>query len=394
VTLVVGVLVVALGATLAVVLSSGSAAAQVQLQPANAAGPNPFTAPVTKATPSATPSVNLSGGSGQAKAVSGGTVGLYGGTENISSCDAEKMISFLAANPDKARAWAGVESITPSEIPAYVRSLTPVLLRVDTQVTNHGFSNGTATSFQAVLQTGTAVMVDASGVPRVRCSCGNPLLPPTTSSNESFTGTGWSNFQSGNVVIVEPATINVTVIILVDPDSGTWFGRPTGSDGAADHRVPPPTSTTPTPTTTGVPPSPTVPTAPVPPTTPSNPTAPASPTTSATPTLGKPFDSSQQGLGQVRPTTILLGGDPQSYVQNVTWTSWGGATATGTGTSTWVAPGESVSQGSQEQVTVVAFDLGTCDGTLMYQKVDWYFPEHGQTFDVNGSSPICPGNSS
>lgn len=250
-TLVVGVLVVALGATLAVVLSSGSAAAQVQLQPANAAGPNPFTAPVTKATPSATPSVNLSGGSGQAKAVSGGTVGLYGGTENISSCDAEKMISFLAANPDKARAWAGVESITPSEIPAYVRSLTPVLLRVDTQVTNHGFSNGAATSFQAVLQTGTAVMVDASGVPRVRCSCGNPLLPPTTSSNESFTGTGWSNFQSGNVVIVEPATINVTVIILVDPDSGTWFGRPTGSDGGADHRVPPPTSTTPTPTTTG-----------------------------------------------------------------------------------------------------------------------------------------------
>jgi hypothetical protein len=127
-----------------------------------------------------------------------------------------------------------------------VRSLTPVLLRVDTQVTNHGFSNGAATSFQAVLQTGTAVMVDASGVPRARCSCGNPLLPPSTTSNESFTGPSWPNFQSGNVVVVEPATVNVTVIILVDPDTGAWFGRPTGSDGGADHRVPPPTSTTPT----------------------------------------------------------------------------------------------------------------------------------------------------
>ena len=250
-TLVAGVLIVALAATLAVVLSSGKAAAQVQLQPTGAAGPNPFTAPVTKATASATPSVNLSGGSGAAKTVSGGTVGLYGGTEHVSSCDAEKMIAFLAANPDKARAWAGVESISPSEIPSYVRSLTPVLLRVDTRVTNHGFVNGSATSFQAVLQAGTAVMVDAQGVPRVRCACGNPLLAPITSSNESFSGTGWSNFQSGNVVVVEPATINVTVIIVVDPNSGVWFGRPTGSDGGDDHRVPPPTSATPTPTATG-----------------------------------------------------------------------------------------------------------------------------------------------
>lgn len=250
VSLVAAVLAAALAATLAVVLSSGQASAQVQLQPADSSGPNPFTAPVTKATPSAAPSVTLSGTAGQSKAVSGGTTGLYGGTERVSSCDAEKMISFLASNPDKARAWAGAEGITTSEIPAYVRSLTPVLLRIDTRVTNHGFSNGSATSFQAVLQTGTAVMIDARGVPRVRCACGNPLLPPSTTSSESYTGSGWSNFNSGNVVVVVPTTVNITVVVLLDPDTGTWFGRPTGTDGGADHKMPPPTGTTPTPTQT------------------------------------------------------------------------------------------------------------------------------------------------
>jgi hypothetical protein len=287
VPLVVGVLIVALVATLAVVLSTNQAAAQVQLQPAAATGPDPFTTPVTKATPSATPTVTLPGSSTQTKAVSGGTAGLYGGTEQASSCDAKKMISFLAANPDKGRAWASVEGIAPADIPAYVGSLTPVLLRVDTRVTNHGFSNGAATSFQAVLQTGTAVMVDSHGVPRVRCACGNPLLPPTAESNVSYTGTGWSNFQPGNVVIVVPASVQVTVIVLVNPDTGSWFGRPTGTDGGADHNVPPGGGTTPTPTPTTT----TTTTTPTPTPTTTTPTPPLTPTTT-TPTGPPPSPTS------------------------------------------------------------------------------------------------------
>ncbi|MGH3907098.1 MAG: DUF6777 domain-containing protein, partial [Pseudonocardiaceae bacterium] len=42
----------------------------------------------------------------------------------------------------------------------------------DTRVTNHGYRDGKATDRQAVLQAGTAVLVDEKGRPRVKCGCG------------------------------------------------------------------------------------------------------------------------------------------------------------------------------------------------------------------------------
>lgn len=50
--------------------------------------------------------------------------------------------------------------IKSNDIPAYVARLTPVILRTDTFVTNHGFAQGRATVVPAVLQAGTAVLVD------------------------------------------------------------------------------------------------------------------------------------------------------------------------------------------------------------------------------------------
>ncbi|MCP9271456.1 hypothetical protein NM203_04565 [Mycolicibacterium sp. CAU 1645] len=117
-------------------------------------------APTTPAdTPAATPTTSV-------RTANGDLPGLYGGTRDMTTCDPELLIRFLAENPDKGRAWAGVHGITPEQIPDYVRALTPVLLRTDTRVTNHGFKDGRATVLQSVLQEGTAVMVDAEGVPR------------------------------------------------------------------------------------------------------------------------------------------------------------------------------------------------------------------------------------
>ena len=87
------------------------------------------------------------------------------------------MVAFLQANPEKAAAWAGVLGISAASIPGYVAELTPVILRSDTYVTNHGFAGGRATTLTSVLQAGTAVMVDKFGTPRVKCYCGNPLTP-------------------------------------------------------------------------------------------------------------------------------------------------------------------------------------------------------------------------
>jgi hypothetical protein len=99
------------------------------------------------------------------------------------------------------------------------------------------------------------------------------------------------------------------------------------------------------------------------------------------------------GFGQVRPSEISLGGDPTGILSGIIWQSWGGATATGTGTSTYVAPGQTVAQGSQQSATVEAFDLGTCAGTPAYQQVKWFFPSEGETLNRGANTTIntCTG---
>jgi len=59
--------------------------------------------------------------------------------------------------------------------------------------------------------------------------------------------------------------------------------------------------------------------------------------------------------------------------------------------STYVAPHQTVSQGTLEPVRVVAFQLGTCRTGYMYRAVEWYFPQHGQTFNPNRFADICIG---
>ncbi len=65
-----------------------------------------------------------------------------------------------------------------SSLPDYLNSLTAVVLLENVLVVNHGYSDGEATPFLAVLEAGTAVLVDEDGIPRARCACGNPLTPP------------------------------------------------------------------------------------------------------------------------------------------------------------------------------------------------------------------------
>lgn len=223
---------------------------QVERTPAKSAGTNPFTASVavepTGTSASTVPGATVTPAQVASSGLTtqeGSTPGLYGGTRNIASCDAEQLVSFLAGNPDKARAWASVIGIATTDIPAYIRGLTPVLLRADTAVTNHWFENGVATPIPAVLQAGTAVLVDQFGVPRVRCYCGNPLLPPVFGT-PSYTGPSWSGFDPRGIVTVAPALTPITVIRIVDVTTGRPFDRPVGSTGTSDTDAKPAPSTT------------------------------------------------------------------------------------------------------------------------------------------------------
>jgi hypothetical protein len=109
------------------------------------------------------------------------------------------------------------------------------------------------------------------------------------------------------------------------------------------------------------------------------------------PVLGTTWASGVQGYGHARPSGLNGGGDPTGIVTNLTWSSWGGASAKGTGLAEYVAPDQSVAQGTEEKATVVAFDLGTCNGKKAYRAVEWYFPGRGQHFDPNRYFDACTG---
>ncbi|MDW3217205.1 MAG: DUF6777 domain-containing protein [Acidimicrobiales bacterium] len=103
----------------------------------------------------------------------------------IVECHPEDLIAFLADSPAIAAAWADASGVEVERIAETIRSWEPTVLTVDTRVTNHAYRSGTARGFQATLEAGTAVLVDDAGVPRVRCACGNPLLPPQPVGEET-----------------------------------------------------------------------------------------------------------------------------------------------------------------------------------------------------------------
>ncbi|MFE1835401.1 DUF6777 domain-containing protein [Streptomyces sviceus] len=291
---------------LAVVLTrsgggSGSAGGdgEVFLQAAAKTGPEPFTESTAK--DSSVPPVEASptGSSEPANAVrgvDGSAPGLYGGTRNVSSCDVEKQVKALQADPAKNKVFASVAGVPPSGVPAFLRSLTPVQLRMDTRVTNHGYRDGAATTYQAVLQAGTAVLVDDRGVPRTRCACGNPLTPPIAQqTTPKRTGDTWPSYRPSNVVVVAPSTTVINIFVIYDPDHHDWIARHRGDTGGKDHKTHPPARPSP-------------PVSVSPPTTPSAPSSPASPS----PCVSTSAGATPSGSSSPCPPALVAPSSPSS----------------------------------------------------------------------------------
>lgn len=224
-----------------VVLATRGGTESVTLEPVTADGPDPFTTSVvSREVPSPAEQVTVAAARLVAdqhrddatgtRAVGGTEPGLYGGTGDASTCDVAALAAFLADDEAKAAAWAGVLGIDVDEIPTELARLTPVVLTTDTLVTNHGFAGGRATPRQAVLQAGTAVLVDEEGVPRVRCACGNPLAEPAAGdlAAASTTGERWDGYDVAAVATVRPAE-PVDALTLVDLTSGERYEQPVGS---------------------------------------------------------------------------------------------------------------------------------------------------------------------
>ncbi|MFD3694936.1 DUF6777 domain-containing protein [Streptomyces sp. NPDC058646] len=223
--------------------AAGSESQEVYLEPVAAAGPAPFTA--SSATRESAPvQLPLPNPTGRGiRTVNAATPGLYGGTQRLGSCDVEQQVRYLTADEAKARAFAEASGIEAAKISDFLRGLTPVVLRADTRVTSHGFRGGAADGFQAVLQAGTAVLVDDHGMPRVRCACGNPLQSPRAGKGSPVhKGDPWSGYRPNQVIVIEPTPHVIDNLVIVNIADNTWIERKTGDDGAQDRtpRVVPP----------------------------------------------------------------------------------------------------------------------------------------------------------
>lgn len=188
---------------------------------------NPMPAPASNLPP---PPVPLT--SKATPKVAGTVPGLYGGVQDAASCNADALVTYLDQSPDRRSAFASALDIGAGDVRPYVTGLISVVLRVDTRITEFGFAANRAVPRQAVLQSGTSVLVDKAGVPRVRCSSGNPLAEPrAVSGSPRYRGPQWSGFRPGGGVVVA-RTPPATAIIIIDLRNGIIIVR--AGPGAGD----------------------------------------------------------------------------------------------------------------------------------------------------------------
>src|SRR5690349_6937000 len=196
----------------------------VRLEPTSFAGANPFVSPVGK-----DEQVSAVAAGGE---FSGATSALYARNPAIPSCDGQKLVAALQADGKRAAAWASAENIQAADIPAFVSTLTPVLLRADTSVTAFGYDDPSFFSYPAVLQAGTAVFINGRGEPTVKCYNGNPLASrsqpaPTVARTVSYVGPRWTTFRTTSVTVVRPSTTINKVFCF----GGTGIGGPAAGSG-------------------------------------------------------------------------------------------------------------------------------------------------------------------
>ncbi|WP_051198504.1 DUF6777 domain-containing protein [Gordonia shandongensis] len=199
------------------------------LRSAAEVGPDPFTPSVALAVESTPAAGGQSAAFEGARMVNGSLPGLYAAGATA-SCNAGALRDYLERDPGAGDAWASVFGIRRIDIPWYLNTLYPVVLTRDTWVTNHTYRSGTAYPLQSVLQTGTPVFVDAAGVPRVVCSCGNPLLPPSSAPAGGYriVGTPWNGFAAPRTTRVATGGVHVTTV----GSTVTVVNRPAPTDPA------------------------------------------------------------------------------------------------------------------------------------------------------------------
>ncbi|MGH9157101.1 MAG: protein kinase domain-containing protein [Acidimicrobiales bacterium] len=209
---------------------SAAMASTIVLVGAAFSAQDPWT--TTEAIPEPIPAGLPPGGTGATRgatvsvtAVAGATPGLYGGrAEPV--CDVDGLVRSLSS-AEVAVPWLAAVG-AGTGVDAFFGTLTDVVLINDTRVTSYWRRAAGGVKFQSVLQAGTPVLVDNSGVPRVRCAGGYPLgSPEPAQAAPDYVGDAWAGFDPEAMKVVVAREV-VTVFELTDLTTGETIRRPAG----------------------------------------------------------------------------------------------------------------------------------------------------------------------
>ena len=241
-------------AVLTAVDSATSTTGVVRLVPADSAGPAPFTtgkvaAPTlpsaaVAAVAAARANWPIDPTAGVAL-VEGSSEGVYAGDPGQPDCQVGELGTALTAAGGATGAWAAALGIAPNQVNSYLATLTPVLLGSDSWFTVSDLTAGAAVSTSAVLQSGTPVLIDASGTPRVRCADAAPLAAAAAVpfAGQLVTGMPWAGYDSASVIAIRPAA-PMTRVSLISLTSGVAYTQsllaPTSTVASASTTAPAP----------------------------------------------------------------------------------------------------------------------------------------------------------
>ncbi len=170
----------------------------------------------------------------------GDAPGLYGGAAGDGGCDRDAAAVLAAGTDTKSDAWRAAMGGEGAQLS--LAELTPAVLLADVAALHTRFAEKTSVAVPAVLQKGTAVFVDATGAPRLRCQDLGPLAAAPDSLPAATEGDPWDGFDMGTVGRIQPAAAKLDVLELaaIDPASALPFLlRPVGSSGGgSDVPVP------------------------------------------------------------------------------------------------------------------------------------------------------------
>jgi hypothetical protein len=157
---------------------------------------------------------------------------LFAADRGPEVCDRARLAASLQGAPSVATAFAAAVGVDLGELDDWVGTTTAVVLTGDVRITAHRYDAGVADAYQAVLQRGTAVLIDELGQPTVRCLSGGPLAQAEPVRGEvRFEGEPWRGFRAADLSTIAAAPDPVERFVLADVESGADIERPAGDAG-------------------------------------------------------------------------------------------------------------------------------------------------------------------